>query len=170
MGVPETISKLPKPRLSPSFAAVAATLLGFVIVMSLNIPVRGNFGVRPGGIAPAPTMPHRCLELSYRGRDYPGMPGSLRLTSEVAYPTSGSGPLYRAISGSGGYWHWNPAGPDSIDIAGHRTPTIRIPARGERVTGRVGWYGYSTIWEALNARPDWQVFAREVRCPPAATG
>jgi hypothetical protein len=156
--------------MTASFVAVAATLLGVVVVVSLNIPVRGNFAVLRGGRAPAPAMPPRCVELAYRGRDYAWMPASLRLTGEMASASSPSGPLYRATTESGASWHWHPAGPDSIDVAGHHTPVIRIPARGERVTGRVGWYGYGSIWDALTARPGWQVVATEIRCPPQTRG
>jgi len=156
-----------KPRATASFVAIAATLLGFVLVASFYLPVDGNFAVPPGGRAPAPSMPPRCLALSYRGSDYTWLPKSVRLTGEVAYATSPTGPLYRATDERGGPWEWRPAGPDSIDIASHHSPRIRLPARGERVTGRVGFGGYWTIWEALTAPRDWQVLATEIRCPPS---
>ncbi|HEV7590851.1 MAG TPA: hypothetical protein VGO40_22260 [Longimicrobium sp.] len=165
MPVPTTTIERPKPRVSASFVAVAATLLGFVLVASFYLPVDGNLAVPPGGRAPASTMPPRCLELSYRGSDYTWLPKSVRLTGEVAYATSPRGPLYRAIDERGTPWEWWPAGPDSIDIASQHSPRIRIPARGERVAGRVGFGGYWTVWEALTAPRDWQVFARDLRCP-----
>jgi hypothetical protein len=152
------------PRASASFVAIAATLLGFVLVASFYLPLRGSFAVPPGGRAPAASMPPRCLELTYRGSDYSWLPKSVRLTGQVAYATSPSGPLYRATDERGGPWQWRPAGLDSIDIASHHSPRIRLPARGERVAGRVGLGGYWTIWEALTAPRDGKVFAREVQC------
>jgi hypothetical protein len=151
-----------------SFVAVAATLLGFVMVASFSVPIGGNFAVPTGGRAPAPTMAPRCLALSYSATDYTYLPSSLRLTGEVEYASSPSGPIYQAINQRGDRWGWRPAGPDSIDIASHHSPLIRIPARGQRVAGRVGFVGYWTIWEALTAPRDWRVYAQEVRCPPPA--
>src|SRR4051812_10968380 len=164
MPIPTTAAPRLKPRASASFVAIAATLLGFVLVASFYLPVDGNFAVPPGGRAPAPSMEPRCLALSYRGSDYTWLPKSVRLTGEVAYATSPTGPLYRATDERGWQWQWRPAGPDSIDIASHHSPRIRLPARGERVQGRVGLGGYWTIWEALTAR-EWRVVATEIRCP-----
>jgi len=155
-----------KPRVSASFAAVAATVLGFVIVASFNVPIAGNFKVLGGGRAPAPAMLARCLELSYGGSEYTWLPASVRLTGEVSHPNAPRGPLYRAFDEHGTPWEWRPAGPDSIDVASHHSPVIRVPARGRRVVGRVGMGGYRTLWEALTAPRDGWVAAREVRCPP----
>jgi hypothetical protein len=155
----------PKPRMSASFAAVAATLLAFVVILGLNTGVRGNFSDPGGGRAPSPSMPPRCFALSYRGTGAASwLPRSVRLTGEVAYANTPSGPLYRAIDQSGAQWEWRPAGPDSIDIAHYHSPMIRIPVRGKRATGRVGAQGYYTMWAALFGGRDGQVFAREVQC------
>src|SRR4051794_40946310 len=161
----------PKLRMSASFAAVAATLLAFVVVLGFETGVRGNFSNPGGGAAPPPSMPPRCLALSYRGTDAGSwLPTSVRLTAEVAYAEAPGGRLYRAIDQSGTQWEWRPAGPDSIDIASNHSPVIRVPARGERATGRVGARGYYTIWEALFGGGDGQVFAREVQCPSSIVG
>src|SRR4051794_14999183 len=85
----------PKPRISASFAAVAATLLVFVIVLGFETGVRGNFSDPGGGRAPSPSMPPRCLELSYRGTSAASwLPRTVRLTGEVAYANAPGGPLY----------------------------------------------------------------------------
>jgi len=167
MPVPTIPVQGPKPRRSAGFGVIAATLLAVSIVASFGIGVRGNFANPGGGPVPTPSTPARCLELSYRGGDaVRWLPASLRLTGDVAQVEARGGPLYRATDASGARWTWRPAGPDSIDIASHHSPVIRIPARGRRVVGRVGMGGYWTLWEALTSPRDWWVVAREVRCPP----
>ena len=150
-----------------AFGAFAATLLAVSVIASFGIGVRGTFDDPGGGIAPTPATPPRCLELAYHG-NYASwqLPASLRLTSDVVPAEGRGGSSYRAIDRSGARWTWRPAGPDSIDIVGHHSPVIRIPMRGDPMVGRVGALGYNTIWEALLARPDGRVSAREVRCPP----
>ena len=165
---PPTAPRPLKPRVSASFVAVAATVLGFVMVASFYLPIGGNFKVPGGGRAPAPTMPSRCLALSYRGTEYTWLPTSVRLTGVMSSASSPTGPLYRAFDERGTPWEWRPAGPDSIDIGSHHSPLIRLPARGRRVVGRVGLGGYWTIWEALTAPRGWWVVPREIPCPPPA--
>jgi hypothetical protein len=156
----------PQPRVSASVAAVGATLLAFVVVLGFETGVRGSFSNPGGGPAPSPSMPPRCLALSYRGTDAASwLPTSVRLTGDVAYPTAPGGQLYRAIDQDGTQWEWRPAGPDSIDVSSHHSPVIRVPARGETATGRVGARGYYTIWEALFGGGDGQVSMAEVPCP-----
>jgi len=158
----------PRPRISASFAAVAATLLVFVIILGLQTGVRGNFSNPGGGVAPSPSMPPRCLALSYRGMSSASwLPRSVRLTGEVAYANTPGGTFYRATDQSGAEWEWRTAGPDSIDIAHAHSPMIRIPVRGERATGRVGAQGYYSIWAALFGGRDGQVFVRDLRCASA---
>src|SRR4051812_34498370 len=105
--IPTTPGASPKPRISASFAAVAATLLLFVIILGLQTGVRGNFSEPGGGRAPSPSMPPRCLALSYRGTGAASwLPRSVRLTGEVAYANTPGGPLYRAIDQSDSQWEW----------------------------------------------------------------
>jgi len=163
---PPIASERWKPRVSASYVVVAGTLLGFALISSFSVGVPGRFRDLAGGRAPAPEMA-RCVALSYRGIGDRQLPTSLRLTGDVeSFGHARGGPLYRATSESGGGWKWRPAGPDSIDVMSDYQPMIRFPARGERVTGRVGPRGYYMMWGALFGGPDGQVFAREVRCPP----
>ena len=163
-----TASQRWQPRVSASYAAVAATLLTFALISSFYVVVPGRFKNLGGGPAPAQEMA-RCLSLAYRGIDGQGLPAFLRLTGEVSSWPNRGGPLYSAIiTESGGQLEWRPAGPDSIDVTSYSRPMmIRLPARGQRTVGRVARQGYhNMIWAALLAAPDGQVFASEVRCSP----
>lgn len=165
--IPGTIpsSQRWQPRVSASYGAVAATLLGFLLISSFYVGVPGRFKDLGGGPAPAPEMA-RCLALSYRGSDDQWLPATLRLTGKVSWPTPGA-PLYSAITIESGWpLDWRPAGPDSIDVMSYFAPMpkIRLPARGRRRVGRVGPQGYYMIWGALFSGPDGQVIANEVRC------
>ena len=146
---------------------MAATFLAIAVLASFELPVAGSFKVLPGGREPGPSMPDRCVELSYRGVETRWLPASLRLTSDVAYADAPGGRLYRADAEHGSQWEWRIAGPDSIDVAHHHSLMIRLPARGGRTSGRVGAQGYWTLWEALFAHPDGQAFAREIACLPS---
>lgn len=166
MRFPTDAASRPTLRRSARLGAFAATLLGLAVIASFGIGVPGNFSDPGGGRTPIPGAPDRCLTLTYRGIENDRwLPASLRLTGDVEVRESPT--RYRAIDESGGTWDWRFAGRDSIDIFSHHTSIIRLPAEGRSIEGRVGWYGYHTVWEALFAVPDGQVFATSIPCPPA---
>jgi hypothetical protein len=156
-----------QPQVSASYAVVAATLLGFALISSFYVNVTGRFKDLGDGPAPAPEMV-RCLALSYRGIGSQRLPTSLHLTGKVSSEHTWGRPLYSAIIGFSGELEWRPAGPDSIDVTSYFQPMrmIRLPARGQHRVGRVAPKGYHTIWAAILAEPDGQVFASEVPCTP----
>jgi hypothetical protein len=142
------------------FAALFVLLLG---VVSFQVPIHGTFGPPPGRAPPAAAMAPRCLSLSgFPAKGYRWFPREVRLLPEKFAP---SVDWYRVRSRSGGSgFGWRPAGPDSFDITGMHGPRLRLSNRGAPMTGRGGWPGFATVWEALADR-EWRMQAREIPCP-----
>jgi hypothetical protein len=68
---------------------------------------------------------------------------------------------------------WRPAGPDSIDIAWHHSPIVRLPSPlrtpGDSLVGRMEDAGYTTLL-FQGPQDSYRVVARRVSCadfPPA---
>jgi hypothetical protein len=143
----------------------AAILAALLAVLGLTIPVPGGFARLPGGEPPARGAAPRCLALSY---EPPGgwewLPDTLRIVSEVLFRNAADGAWYRADEES--RWGWRPAGRDSIDLAAHHSPVLRLPVRGDTLAGRGGWPGHPSLYQALTRR-EFAVVAVEVPCPAA---
>jgi hypothetical protein len=151
-------------------------VLGLLAALTgMVLPVRGTFQPVPPG-TPAPPTGDRCLALAYRGTDLERyFPRELRLTarrvpafdlpSQLAYVAEGLRHPYFAV--------WRPAGPDSIDIAWHHSPTLRLPSPGrivgEEVVGRGGLWTHLSLYSAMFNLGAFTVSAREQPCPAATT-
>ncbi len=156
----------PRPRSVPGFAIVLGFLLLLGMIASLHAPVGGTFDDLGGGMAPRPDVPDRCLALRGMAPDgYRWFPDTLRLTPVVQMRSEQHGTWYQATDRRRRGMAWQPAGMDSIDIAGHHTPVLRLPARGAHRVGRAGWPGHLNLWNAIISR-EWRVDAREIECSP----
>ena len=156
-------------------------LLGALFaVLAITVPVAGDFPpLSSAGVASAPPAT-RCLSLAYEpatgGR---WLPATLRLTSDTAalFDRPPRARAYRAEGGpedgpgSFGYRFaaWRPAGSDSVDIAWHHSPIIRLPVRrgahGDTLVGRAGAWSYPSLYDAVVRRESLSVRAVEHGCP-----
>ncbi len=154
------------PRLSvvPAFAVLLGFLLLIGMIDSLHVGFRGTFADR-GGPAPRAGMPPVCMVLTGASPGgYRWFPGTVSLTSAIVVHGE-HGTWFRAVAPRNHDLLWRPAGADSVDIVGHHTPVVRLPARGTHRVGRAGWPGYVHVWDALTAR-EWRVDADEIPCAP----
>jgi hypothetical protein len=148
-----------------AFLAVFGTV--FIVLIAL---VRFPYGPQPlPGAARVPRdMPARCLTLAYNyEQDVESLPSQLRLRADTL-PNPG---WFAADDGSPGvlarYVGWRPAGSDSIDIAWHHSPIVRLPwplrHPGDSLVGRMAFAGYTTL---LFQGPQfsYRVVARPARC------
>jgi hypothetical protein len=113
-------------------------------------------------------MPARCLTLaSNYEQDAEFLPSQLRLRDDTLRSHPG---WFWADDGSPGvlrrFVGWRPVGSDSIDIAWHHSPIIRLPwphQPADSLVGRMAYAGYTTL---LFQGPLWsyRVVARAVRC------
>jgi hypothetical protein len=169
----------------PSTCFSAVTSLGpfvsiFALVAVLSgiaAPVPGTFVPRPVGERSAPTI-ERCLVLRYSG---PGaasyLPRELQLTARRApYFDRPGQPAYVAGSRERPYFAvWRPAGHDSIDIAWHASPTLRLPlpelssVDGIELVGRGGEWAYYSLYSAMLGIDAFTVVAREHACAAPLT-
>jgi hypothetical protein len=149
-----------------------AVLISLVVVVGLVAPV-------PGGLPPLSTvsaeipMRTQCLALETEEPlfdEFLPRPLYVQLLPQERPHIFPHGPWYRADIGPDSlralfsFSAWQPAGPDSIDIAWYHSPPIRIPARGERRVGRVTRRGYINLFHALLS-PDRIARVNELRCP-----
>lgn len=143
-----------------TFFAISA---GLICLLAGVAPWPGRFNDPGGGAAPGRSTPVRCLGLSYSGVDYRWLPTTIRLLPQQYFTLPAQAPWYRTSGPGGSSWTWRPAGPDSIDLAGHHGPVLRIPSSGDRVTGRGGWPQHGNLLDAMSST-EWRVHAAAVPC------
>ena len=144
---------------------VYAALLGALLcALGLTVPLPFGPEAIPGGRQPAAGAPAECLELSYRGApDQAPLPSQMRLRGVERFS---DGSWFQADGGPGQElfnqaW-WRPAGPDSVDIAWHHSPILRLQARGDTLRGRAIPHLVAPLIVMLEMH-DWSVTA--VRSP-----
>ena|SRR5688500_3367452 len=148
-----------------------ALLLALVVIVGLIVPIPVGLPAPPPGTAGVPTRA-QCLALHTDEPLYDEpLPPQVQLLPHPAPGNLNDGPTYRvnvepeSLRVLFAFAAWQPAGPDSIDIAWHHSPVLRIPARGKSRVGRVTRRGHSSFFYALLA-PDRVLRVGELPCPP----
>ena len=158
---------LPSTRAAAPFGSIVSCLAGLLVLVGLIVPVDGTLAAVPPGIAAAPDR-DRCVVLT------PVTAGAaashrIRLTVRRVRPwPPWSAPANAAGDAVGDGTMWRPAGRDSIDIAQHHRPIIRLPlglAREPRILrGRAGFLRHTSFYAALTDFGAAPIVAREVAC------
>jgi len=149
------------------FGLVFSTLASLLTVVAIGIPI--PFGPRgvPGGTGPLAGSAPRCLSLRYEQQpEAAWLPSMVRLRSGAA--RIGGPGWFAADGGPTPGLHtiawWRAAGPDSMDIAWHHSPLLRLPVRGDSVmVGRVEPAGVAPLVQVLALHVG-TVIAREMPC------
>lgn len=145
-----------------------ATFGGLLFIVALVVPIPYGPPILAGGLGPAPGSAPRCLHLAYDyEQDVLRLPSVIRLHSDTVRASSTGGPWFRAEAGQElglrAQAEWRPAGTDSIDIAWHHSPVLRLPLRGEQRVGRMAPAGVAPLYVQLGAR-DHRIVARPTSC------
>ena len=149
------------------FGILVTCLAGLFVLVGLIVPVDGTLLAVPPGMAAAPTR-DRCVLLAV---DTTGAAAArlIRLTTRRERPwPPWSEPAYAAVDAWDRATLWRPAGRDSIDVAQHHRPIIRLPLGPGRVPhvlrGRSGYLRHSSFYAALTDFGAAPILAREVAC------
>ena len=151
------------------FIAILASVLG---VVALALPLPREFRIYPGGPPALLTGSPRCLALSYAPESVGRyLPSATRLLPPAAGPApyfSGGGAyaadLFGDLSADGA---WRDAGPDSVDLGWHHSPTLRLPVEpgpDGRWVGRGDYEGARSLFENFFAVPPFAVRIAPLDC------
>lgn len=140
-----------------------ALFASLAMVVALVLPV--PYGPRPIPGDPAALLSRAplCLRLRYDAAGNGDFPSEVRLRRAARFRTyfaaDGGPELFRLY----GYASWRPAGHDSIDIAWHHSPVLRIPIWGDSLVGRGQWAGVQPLSFLFDLR-QFRVVARPFPC------
>lgn len=154
------------------FGLFLALLIPLAVIAAVTVPVPAlnGFPRQDGGQSIESFHTPVCLRLSYDSvHSHPEMPRWMRLTDSSAHAFSARGwPAYRANDAmSFQYGAWRLAGGDSLDIRWfHDGEIVRLPIRGDTLTGRAGWLQAPSLLDALVSR-GFSVRAIRVPCGAA---
>jgi len=147
-------------RLGLYFALLASLLA----VLALAVPV--PYGPRPIPGDPGTLLAQTpfCLHVRYDSGGPSDLPSELRLRrargfGRGMFAADGGPQSFRRYN----YANWRPAGHDSVDIAWHHSPILRIPVSGDSLIGRGQWAGAAPLFDQLDLR-DFRVVARRFPC------
>jgi hypothetical protein len=151
---------------SGTFLVIFGTI--FVVLTCL---VRLPYGPQPlAGASPVVLgAAEQCLRLRYDyEQDVGSFPAAVRLRSELV-PWNHDWFVADRASESRGYSDigWRPAGPDSIDIAWHHSPIVRLPSprrtSDDSLVGRMAAAGFTPLF-FHGDKHSYRVVAHRVNC------
>ena len=127
--------------------------LAVIAAVTVPVPAPNDFPRRGVGQAVESFRTPVCYQLSYdSAHTRKWIPRWMRLTDSGAQELSEPGwPAYRATSGERfPFGAWRMAGADSIDLQwNYDSPILRLPTRGDTLTGRGGWREAANLLDAL---------------------
>jgi hypothetical protein len=145
-----------------TFVLVFAVLL---LLAAIIVPGPSNFDLPDANraIDSAGTYP-RCYSLHYEPPQI-GVPTAIKLTGEIEPFYSHGRIVYATEVDSIEAWHagWWLSLADSLDIAWHHSPVLRLPRHGPTLVGRGGW-GRAGLLEIAFADSGFVLTAELIPC------
>lgn len=134
-----------------------ATFGSLLLILALVVPIPIRRATLPHSWVVDPSAPPICLELAYeRAFGGPWLPSTLRLRTDTLsfdrrWLRAEGGPGERLYTYAG----WRPAGPDSIEVAWHHSPILRLANRPDTLLGHATPSYLGPLFSVL----EWNEFA-----------
>ena len=153
------------------FGVFTATFAGLLAVLAITIPVPGSFPARAGPSGQGWRQVPECIAfLTTRNRWSEPLPEQIKLVNPGPEGAAEPHGWHLAISSSRRFGRhddgrWRRVGPDSIDVVpSYHGVVLRLQLGQDGLRGRGGAAYYGSLVEALFARDQFAVRARNVDC------